>query len=137
MCSCFSQLSSSLLTDEDEYDSISKNFPHFLWLIRDAQLDLPAGVDSPTAYLKKNVLRRSSNAKPTKEDCVVSAILRLFDPIDCHTLSVPSARPDVLSSIVSNENLLSPEFKAELQDLIDYLKQKLQVKSLCGRQGRI
>ena len=134
MHSCFSQLSSSLLTDEHEYDSISQNFPHFLWLIRDAQLDLPAGVDSPTAFLKKHVLCRSSNAKPTKEDWVVNAILHLFDPIDCHTLSPPSARPDVLSSIVDNQHLLNPKFKAELQALIDNIKWKLRVKSLCGKE---
>ena len=136
LCSCFSQLSSSLLlNDEHEYDSISKNFPDFVWLIRDSQLDLPAGVDSPTTFLMENVLRRSANAKKvTTEDCIVNAILRLFSSITCLTLPSPSADPNVLSSIVEKQDLLNPKFKAELQDLIDYTKQHVRVKSLCGRE---
>ena len=135
MRSCFSQLSSSLLNDEHEYDSISKNFPDFVWLIRDSQLQLPSGFDSPTAFLKENVLRRSSNAKEvTIEDYVVYAILRLFSSITCLTLPSPSADPSILSSIVEKQDLLNPKFKAELQCLIDYTKQHVRVKSLCGRE---
>ena len=110
---------------------ISKNFPHFLWLIRDAQLDLPVGVDSPTAFLKKHVLRRSTKKK---SDYVVDAIHRLFSSITCHTLSSPSADPDVLSTIVEKQDQLCPEFKAELKELIGNIKQHLRVKSLCGRK---
>ena len=108
-----------------------------MWLIRDAHLQLPhedGKPVTPTDYLKKRVLRRSSNIQPTPEDYVVIAILRLFPDIISRILPRPSADPNIVKSLVENQHRLDEKFKAELQDLIDYIKQKLRVKSLCGRE---
>ena len=133
--SCFSQLSSSINTKSTaEYDNIPNSLPSFLWLIRDSLLQLPAGVEDPTEYLKKCVLRRSENLTPTSEDCIVSAIIRLFPSIECRTLPRPSVDPKIVTSMSENVDLLEPAFKEELSVLVDYIRKGLKVKSFADKQ---
>ena len=131
--SCFSQLSSSLDTKSTE-DNIPNSLPSFLWLIRDFQLQLPADVKDPTEYLKKHVLCRSENLSPTNEDCIVSAIDRLFPSVECRTLPRPSADSKIVTSMNENVDLLEPAFKEELSVLEDYIRKSLKVKSFADKQ---
>ena len=123
-CSCFSQLSSSIINKST--DNIPNSLPSFLWLIRDSLLQLPADVKDPTEYLKKYVLCRSENISPTSEDGV---ILQLFPSVECRTLPRPSADQKIITSMNEYDNLLEPVFKEELSVLVDYIRKCLKVKS--------
>ena len=100
-----------------------------MWLIRDVALQFKNGdgdVISPKEYLKSRVLVRSSNHKPTKEDYVVSALLKCFPSIECQALPRPSSDPKIITDMENNFASLDENFKAELRSLIDFVFEKIK-----------
>ncbi len=100
-----------------------------MWLIRDVTLQFKnedGKIISPEEYLKSRVLVRSSNPKPTKEDYVVSALLKCFPSIECQALPRPSSNPEIITDMENNFASLDENFKAELRSLIDFVFEKIK-----------
>ena len=119
--------------DSPETFDLKKYFPNFLWLLRDAILSVPPGRDgkpmTPTEYLKTKIFKRGASFNETESDRVSRAILTVFPSIECMTISVPSADPDVMRNIAANEASLNPKFNEQIETLVAYLLHHVQPKS--------
>ena len=145
-CSHFAQLATSIAvkdakgdSDDDESLELKNHFPDFLWLLRDVTL-LPTGEDgrevSPTEYLMTKVFRRSKSFKESESDQIARAILTVFPTIACKTIQPPSSDPTVTRSIVSKQDCLDPRFNQQVEELIQYVLERVQGKrggSLAGK----
>ena len=122
----------SACNEEDDSLDLKNFFPYFLWLLRDAILTIPSGPDgkpmSPTDYLITSVLKRGKSFKESTSDMVGRAILTVFPTIECMTLPPPSADPSVMQDIVAKQDLLSPQFNKQLDELVEYVLQHIQPK---------
>ena len=110
------------------------HFPTFLWLLRDFSLKLPNNPATnqpmtPQQFLLNRVLHvDESNSELPEHDEVRMAILNFFPSLDCFTLPIPSADSQVMQDISSRHEELNPIFKAEINELISYLKSNIQIK---------
>ena len=110
------------------------HFPTFLWLLRDFFLKMPNNPATnqpmtPRQYLLNKVLHvDESKSKLPEDDEVRMAILNFFPSLDCFTLPIPSADPEVMQDISSRHEELIPKFKAKVNELISYLKSNIQIK---------
>ena len=132
--SCFTKLSNGIVVREGQKNTTSSfppHFPNFLWLLRDVHL-LPVddhGKEiSPTKYLTDRILRKSDDFDESSDDRVKRAIMAFFPTVECKTLPHPSADPEVMRAITTNQHKLNPAFNQGVADLVEYLFAKVQVK---------
>ena len=130
----------SACDEEDDSLDLKNFFPGFLWLLRDAILTVPSGPNgepmSSTDYLIKSVLKRGKSFKESTSDIVGRAILTVFPTIECMTLPPPSADPSVMQDIVAKQDLLTPQFNKQLNELVGYVLQHVQPKKGLA-QGKV
>ena len=121
VCSLFTNLATSLLVrhmkSTDAYQSF---FPSFLWLLRDAFLDVS------TEYLKAEVLRVQ---KPGNMEAAVQRTLtQFFFNFECKTLPLPSTSIKVMTNVSKNQKELDPSFNKGVNELITFLKANVEPK---------
>ena len=136
--SFLSNLSASLIANlPDKQRSLVACFPHFVWLIRDHNLqmtDEKGNVIEPTEYLKTRVLLPNQNGVTTDQDCIIGNINRLFPTIECHTLPRPSADKRVIKSMATSDAGVNPEFIRKLVEFRDVVLKKLEIKRFSDQQ---
>ena len=116
--------------------TLSKHFPDFIWLLRDAVLKFET-VDgqqlSPTEYIVQNVLNHGRGKIEFEADKVAGAILTSFSSITCVAIPPPSNNSEVFQNIASRELYISPEFNKGVEAFVHHLYGHAKPK--CGYEG--
>ena len=119
---------------------VSKCFyPHFLWLLRDASLQMidPSGNPlDPTEYLHTCVLNTEGcNGTQVQSKEAGKQICNFFRSLECRTLPLPSITPNVLRNIFHQQEKLSEKFSRELSGIIGYILQQVSPKRSMDARG--
>ncbi|CAI8048979.1 hypothetical protein GBAR_LOCUS26982 [Geodia barretti] len=128
---CFSQLSTSLLTECGELMSMDVRkafFPHFLWLLRDVSLkmtDREGKELAPTEFLHTRVLASESGELTD----LGKSLVGLFpSSLECATIPLPSINPRVLRDLFNHQEKLSGRFNDKINIVTQQILQKLAPK---------
>lgn len=123
-------------TDEEEF---AKNFPIFLWILRDFSLQLkdPQGNQiSPKQYLENALAVQKGNSEAVENKNKVRRLLKYFFPDrDCATLVRPTENEGDLQNLINlPDDKLRKEFIEQVNALKIKVKKKLRAKVVNGKK---
>ena len=124
-------LSSTILcrVTKKELSRIEKKFfPHFLWLLRDCNLqmlDLSGKPLDPTTYICSHILKVATDNGNSKksENEAGKEIGSFFRSLECRKLPQPSITPVVLRDMFGQNDRISKVFTMEMTKTFDFILQ--------------
>ena len=129
--SIFTKLARSVIVQDDSRRvQDCKNFPPFLWLLRDFQFkveDESGKKLTPTEYLRDVVLKED-------ESGVCEAIGKFFVSFECQILPPPATDPEVLASLDKHREKVMV-FWTKVDSLVTSLKSVVQPKKVFDGSG--
>ena len=117
----------------DQSDHRQKCFPPFLWLLRDFLVCIPERYDTPTEYLKIEVL--SGDDSDSMKAAVLESLTQCFPSFECKTLPSPSTDAKVMANISTNLSELESLFNKGVDELSAFVKQNIKAKQLFDKTG--
>ncbi|XP_067054214.1 guanylate-binding protein 7-like isoform X1 [Acropora muricata] len=89
--------------DQEDTNFFFKTFPYFIWLLRDAFLQLPRDCSNTKEFFLKRVFKSESGSQNDNAGKVAESILHFFPGFDAFTLPVPSLEREVLFNLNREE----------------------------------
>ena len=123
---------------ESTNDEYLKSFPPFLWLLRDAFLETPPTDEielTPTEFLTRKVL--DGDNPDSMEVAVRQALEKFFPSFICKTLPIPTADPEVMRTITTQQKKLTDLFNHKVDELITFLKANVHPKQVFSNAGAL
>lgn len=123
---------------EDDIDELAKQFPSFLWVLRDFSLKLEDEFKNPLKpkdYLEKGLAeQRGSSDQTEKKNRIRRLIKHFFQDRECCTLIRPMEEESGLQSLNQiDDSDMRPEFVQQIKDLRSKVFKKVKAKKLNGQ----
>ena len=119
--------------DDLHEENLKSHFPHFMWLVRDCELEctLDSGEElSATKYFTDQLLSHCEKGGQTTSQSVRRALVTLFPSLECRVVPHPYGKPG--KQAVES---LNPSFNKALDESFEFLCSNIQTK--CAFDKRV